>query len=108
MCKSASHAVLSRMQLTLHATRRTPHGASQGLVQTMPAWSVKTRRAPSRHRRDARVHGYTTTAMRDIEYTPPFLFKRYITDTVTTLALVLTRPPSAATNTAASPTVTSP
>ena len=43
--KSASHAVLSRMQLTLHATRPTPHGASR-LVQAMSAWSVKTRRAP--------------------------------------------------------------
>ena len=31
--KSASQAVLSRMQLTFHATRRTPHGASR-LVQS--------------------------------------------------------------------------
>ena len=29
LCKSASRAVLSRMQLTLHATRWTPHGASR-------------------------------------------------------------------------------
>ena len=29
------------MQLTLHATRRTTHGASR-LVQAMSAWSVKT------------------------------------------------------------------
>ena len=72
--ESASPAVLGRMQptqLNLHATRRTPHRASQGLVQAMSAWSVKARHAPSRHCRDARVYGHTTTAMRDIEYTPP-------------------------------------
>ena len=34
------------MQFTLHATRRTPRGVSR-LVQAMPAWMVKTRRAPS-------------------------------------------------------------
>ena len=37
------------------------------------AWLVKTRRAPSRHCKDARVYGRTTTAMHDIEYTPRFL-----------------------------------
>ena len=62
--KSASKAVLSRKQLTL-ATRRTPHGASR-LVQAMSAWWVKTRRAPSRHFRDARVYAHTTTAMRPL------------------------------------------
>ena len=55
------------MQLTLHATRRTPYGASR-LVQAVSAWSVKTRHAPSRHCRDARVDGHTTTVMHDIEY----------------------------------------
>ena len=45
------------MQLTLLATRRTPHGASR-LVLAMSAWSVKIRRAPSRHCRDARVHAW--------------------------------------------------
>ena len=54
--QSASQAALSRMQLTLHATRRTPRGASR-LMQPISAWSVKTRRAPSRRRRDARVYG---------------------------------------------------
>ena len=63
--KSASQAILSRMQLTYHATRRIPHGASR-LVLAMPAWSVKTRRAPSRHFRDVRVYGHTTTAMHDM------------------------------------------
>ena len=38
--KSASQAVPGRMQLSLHATRPTPHGASR-LVQAMPARSVK-------------------------------------------------------------------
>ena len=51
-----------RMQFTLHATRRTPHGASR-LVQVMSASRlVKTQRAPSRHSRDARVYGHKTTA----------------------------------------------
>ena len=59
------------MQLTLHATRQTPHGASR-LVPAMSAWSVKTRCAPSRHCKDARVYGHTTTtAMHDNEYPLP-------------------------------------
>ena len=66
--KSASQAVLSRMQLTLQATRRTPHGASR-LVLAMSAWLVKTRRTPSRYCKDARVYGHTTTAMHANEYT---------------------------------------
>ena len=77
--KSASQAVLSGMQLTLEATtRRTPHGALRFwcrrfalLVQVMSAWSVQTRRAPSRYCRDTRVYGHTTTAMHGNEYTPP-------------------------------------
>ena len=32
---------------------------------------VKTRRAPSRHSRDARVHGRTTTAMQKLSTPPP-------------------------------------
>ena len=60
--KPASQTVPSRMQLTLHATRRTSHGASR-LLQAMSAWSVKTRGAPSRHLYTGRVHGHTTTAM---------------------------------------------
>ena len=68
--KSASQAVLSRMQFTLHATRRTTHGALH-LVLAMSAWSVKTLRAgPSRHCRDARVYGHTTRVVLDNEYTP--------------------------------------
>ena len=64
MCKSTSQAVLRRMQLTFH------DGASR-LVQSMSAWSTKTRRAPSRHCRDPKLYGHTTTAMHVIEYTPP-------------------------------------
>ena len=63
-------AVLGRMQFTLHETRRTPHGDSR-LVQAMPAWLVKTRRAPSRDSRDARVYGHTTTAMHKLITTLP-------------------------------------
>ena len=64
-----SKAVLSRMQLTLHVTRRTPHGASR-LVQAMSVWSVKTRRALSRHCKDVRVYGHKTTGMLGMS-TPP-------------------------------------
>ena len=62
--------ILGRMQLTLHATRRTAHGASR-LVQAMSAWLVKTRHAPSRHSRDARVYGHTTTAIHKLSTPPP-------------------------------------
>ena len=58
------------MQVALHATRRTPHGASR-LVQAMYAWSVKIRHAPSQHCGDKRVYGHTTSAMHEIEYTSP-------------------------------------
>ena len=61
-------AVVSRIKLALQATHRIPHGASRSVL-AVSAWSVKTRRAPSRHCRDARVYGRTTTAMQDIEYT---------------------------------------
>ena len=66
---SVLRAVLRRMQSILLATRRTPRGASR-LVHAMSAWLVKTRRAPSRHSRDARVYGHTTTAMHKLS-TPP-------------------------------------
>ena len=58
------------MQLTLQATRRKRCGTSR-LVLAMSAWSIKTRRAPSRHCRGARVYDHTTTAMHDNEYPPP-------------------------------------
>ena len=70
--KSASQAVLRRMQVTLHVTPPTPHGASRS-VQAVCAWSVKTRRTPSRHCRDARVYGHTTTAMHNISTPPPLV-----------------------------------
>ena len=40
-------------------------------MQAMPAWLLKTRRAPSRHSRDARVYGYTITAMHKLSTPPP-------------------------------------
>ena len=40
------------------------HGASH-LVHAMSAWSLKTRRASSRHRKNAKIYGNTTTAMHD-------------------------------------------
>ena len=69
MPKSVLQAVVGRMQFTLYATRRTPHGASR-LVQAMSVWLVKDRRALSRHSRDARVYGHTTTAIHKLS-TPP-------------------------------------
>ena len=62
--KSASEAVLSRMQLTLHATCPTAHGASR-LVQATSAWSVK----PDVLRTGivgVRGSMHTTTAMHDM------------------------------------------
>ena len=56
MPKPASPVVLSGMQLTLVATRRTSHGASR-LEHEMSAWAGKTRRDPSRHCRDRRFYG---------------------------------------------------
>ena len=47
-------------------------------MQAIIVWSVKTRRAPSRRCRDARVYGHTTTAMHDmtILFTPrAFLYE---------------------------------
>ena len=58
------------MQLTLHATRPTRRNASR-LVQSIFSWWVKTRGAPSRHCRDARVCGHTTTAMHNMRTHPP-------------------------------------
>ena len=57
--------VLRSMQLTHHATRPTAHGAAR-LVQAMSAWSVKSRRDPSRHCRNAKVYGRKTTAMHNM------------------------------------------
>ena len=72
---SGSQVGLSRTQVALHATHRTPHGASR-LVHAMSAWSVKTRRAPSRLCRDARVYttipySHTTAAMHGYRVHPP-------------------------------------
>ena len=75
MPKSVLRAGLGRMQFTLHAARRTRHGASY-LVQAMPAWLVKTRRALSRHSRDASVYGHTTTAMHKLSTPPPLSTSR--------------------------------
>ena len=58
------------MQFTLHGTRRTRHGASR-LVHAMSAWLVKTRRAPSRHSKDARAYGHTTTALHKLSTPHP-------------------------------------
>ena len=71
-CRSPSfERFLRAMQFTLRATQRPPHYASR-LVQAkcLPGWR-ETRRAPSRHRRDARVYGHATTAMPKLSTPPP-------------------------------------
>ena len=93
MPKSALRAVLGRMKFTIHATRRIPHGASR-LVQAISAWLVKTRRAPSRHNRDARAvwsygYGHAQT-----EYTPPPSPPPLISPPPPPLALFCMPPPS--------------
>ena len=70
MPKSVLRTVFGKMQFTLHATCRTPHGDSR-LVQATSAWLVNTRRAPSRHSREARDYGHTTTAMHKLSTPPP-------------------------------------
>ena len=67
-----------------YATRHRPHGASR-LVRAMSAWLVKTRRAPSRHIRDARVYGHTTTAMHKLSTLP--LPRRYSSTLPSSLCL---------------------
>ena len=53
--------------LTFGSTRLPPQWASR-LVHAINVclWSVKPQRVPSRHWRDARVYGHTTTAMRRV------------------------------------------
>ena len=59
--------------------RRGQHlTALRVLVQAMSTWSVKTRRAPSRHCTDARVYGHATTAMDDMS-TPPHQHRNMLT-----------------------------
>ena len=53
----------------------------------MSAWSVKTRHAPSRHYRDARVYGHTTAAMHEIERISPI---EYTPNRVMAAAVVAT------------------
>ena len=81
-CRSPSYErFLEGCSSPIHATRRTPHGASR-LVQAMSTWSVKARHAPSRHSRIARVDGRTTTAMHDNRVHPiPILGDRWWSQT---------------------------
>ena len=53
--KSASQVVLDGMQLT--SSCDSPNTSRRFALGAMSAWSVNTRRAPSRHSRDARVYG---------------------------------------------------
>ena len=59
-----------RLLVTLHATRRIPHGDSC-LVQAMSVWSVKTRHAPSGHRKGDRVYRLTTALIHYTNIPPP-------------------------------------
>ena len=86
--KPVLRAVLRRMHFPLHATRRTPHGTWRlRLVQAMPAWLVKTRRARSRQSRDARIYdGHTTAAMHKLSTPPPLPSAHKIHATLTVCA----------------------
>ena len=53
-----TQAVLSRVHLTLRATRTQPHSA--------PSWHYR-----DGHRRDAQVYAHTPTAMNDTGTPPP-------------------------------------
>ena len=68
--KPGMRAVYRRMQLTLHRTCRTPHGAA-GLVQATHEWLVNNRRATSRLSRDARVYCHTTTTVHKLSTPRP-------------------------------------
>ena len=57
------------MQLTLYS-RDSPNTSRRFALVSSNAWSMKTRRAPSRRCRDARVYGHTTTAMHDMSTAP--------------------------------------
>ena len=54
--------------MPLHAIRRKSHGSLRAWCKQYLVWSVKPRRAPSRHCRNGRAYGHTITAMHD---TPP-------------------------------------
>ena len=71
MCKSASQAVLRRMQLNRRAAPRTPHVSLRARCKQCLPGRSNTRRAPCRHCRHARVHGCTNYGHRTISSTPP-------------------------------------
>ena len=76
ICINIEHSkmVLSRMQPMFHATRLIPHGASR-LVRALSAWSVKTRRAPSRRgSMVTRLSPYQVYESRYIPSPPPSPF----------------------------------
>ena len=61
------------------------------LVQAMPAWSVHTRRLPSKDCSDARVCGDVPSTMHTIEYTPCGLPRRPLLPAVR-IALTCVKP----------------
>ena len=75
------------MQLTLHVTRGTPHGASR-LLQARSAWSAKTRGTTSRQCKDATVvpqwasdygHAWLSSAPLLKKQTATIFFESYMT-----------------------------
>ena len=68
--KSASQAVLSGMHAA-HAPCDSPDTSRRFGLGASNAWSMKTRRDPSRHCRDARVYDHMTTSIHDDEHTFP-------------------------------------
>ena len=70
--KSVLRAVLGRMD-AVHPTCNSPNTSRRFALgaSSTSAWLVKTRRAPSRHSRHAKVYGHTTTGMRKLSTPPP-------------------------------------
>ena len=62
----------SEAPLFVQVFHNSPKNGLLTAVTYHPPPSLRqTLRAPSRHCGDAKVYGHTTTAMHDIEYTPP-------------------------------------
>ena len=88
MRKSALQAVLERIQRTLHATRRTPHGASP-LAQAVSRKVIEnpTCSVPALWGCDGLQYGHTATAMHEIEYIPPIEYPPPLKDDQSALIL---------------------
>ena len=79
--KSVLRAVLGKD--AVHPSCDSPNTSRRFalVAKAMSAWLVKTRRAPSRHSRDAGVYGHTTTAMHKLSTPPPRFLAEWVFST---------------------------